>query len=237
MSDNNILIKYQGVFEDFANHLKSLFGPEIALFCLTGSLSRSQIIPGWSDIDVLVVFTEIKIDTFVRLRELFKSNETDIKIGITFYSLKEFNTYSFQDPKTFNTIRKIESGELTPLVLADDVIIKKVGSDFLSFVNGVEFTKDLHALKRHLLLYPDFDEQRVFKHITYMFRALLIQDGIYVDGYQEVWAEIGQRYGDDLGFALMSPLEVIENKVSLEERYRNYLNILSWFGDRKLRLE
>ena len=55
---------YYKVEKKFYNMLLSLIGKDIYLYCVTGSLSRDDITPNWSDIDILLSIEKMSFESF-----------------------------------------------------------------------------------------------------------------------------------------------------------------------------
>src|SRR3989344_4457129 len=90
--------------EQFYKALSSSILKDICLYCVTGSLGRDEVIPGWSDIDVLIVIKDYKKTTFECINNALSKINSGIKIGTTTFSIEEFNHQYFKDPKTYVSV-------------------------------------------------------------------------------------------------------------------------------------
>src|SRR3989344_5893549 len=104
--------------------LKKSLGTRLLFYCLTGSLARGKPVPGWSDIDILLVVDVYSPDFFALLESVAMMGE--IKVGMTFYSLEEFNERYFRDPKTHAALELIEKGIYIPRIISDEVFAEMV---------------------------------------------------------------------------------------------------------------
>ncbi len=219
--------KYYKTEREFYENLKRELGKKLLFYCPTGSIARKEIIPGWSDIDVVIVFNEWNKDVFSSIDKSLAKNKSGIKIGITFYSLAEFNSYKFQDPKTFNIIYNIKTGRYSPTVHDPSVKLNNCRADTFEIIKMVEFNKTLHNYKRELLLYPKFNERVAYKELILMVRILLMKKNVITDGYKEV-LEASSKLLKDLPFPRITPQEIMKHPESAGDRYIGYINFLSW---------
>ena len=80
--------EYSNIIGKYVNEMKSNFKQELKMILIIGSSCSEKVIKNWSDIDVILVFDEIDIDTMEKVREIASSYK--IKIGITVYNKVEF---------------------------------------------------------------------------------------------------------------------------------------------------
>jgi len=224
--------KYFSTEESFFNDLKKSLGDDLLFYCVTGSLARKEVIPEWSDIDTLIVCSDLDLKTLTNIKEAIDRNNSNIKIGITLYSLKEFNSYNSQDPKTYNVIRNILSNRYLPKIHNNRVILKKIDNKISNNLNRVEFLKDLHSFKRELIKYPDYSERNIYRFLTYMLRVLLFYKNIYCDGYIETWNEAGKVF-TDLPFQKILPEDILHLVNDRQDRFLGYVNFLEWLNNEK----
>ena len=222
------LQRYHEVEEKFYTDLINLVGNKLLFYCVTGSSGRMDVIPGWSDIDVILVFEELSEFIFDSLIKSFRLNKFDIKIGTTFYSLKEWNTYKFQDPKTFNAIRYIHCGVYRPRMLNPKVLLHKLTIEMLEIVNRVNLSNELSILKRAVL--EKQSERVVYKLILNILRISLLNQGIIAGGYHDIWKK-AQIHFDNFPLPKITPEEIMVNPERYTERAKHYFSFLNWLGN------
>jgi len=218
---------YYEVEEQFFSNLRKKSTDNLLFYCATGSLARKEIIPNWSDIDIILIYGTWNEHVFSLLRETLFLNTTQIKIGATLYSLNEFNSYKYQDPKTFNAIRNIIRGVYTPRIWDQSVIVREMRPERIKEINRVEFAKTLHSFKRELLQYPELNERAVYKALTIMLRILLTEKGLATDGYSNIWKNIDKVFAN-LPLPHLTPQEILLHPEKIEERFIHYVNFLKW---------
>ncbi len=218
---------YYNAEEKFFINLKKKLGKNLLFYCATGSIARRDVIPGWSDIDVLIVCKVWNKTVFKALNQSLALNKSGIKIGTTLYSLSEFNAYVFQDPKTFIAIENILDGKYLPRIHDKLVVLKKMDKILAKSISIVGFAKTLHLFKRELLLYPSFNERSAYKLLTIMLRVLLLQKKIVTDGYESVWS-IAKIYLPKFKIPQILPQDIINNRKGHFKRFGYYMEFLSW---------
>lgn len=213
--------------EEFYNNLKDKLDGGLLFYCVSGSVGRKEPIPGWSDIDIVFICKNWNKKVFAALHESLSLNKSGIKIGTTFYALNEFNSYKFQDPKTFNLIYSIHSGRYSPRLHDISVKLKNFDLKTTFDFNIVEFNKTLHMFKRELSHYPEFDERLAYRSLRIMLRILLMKEDIMTDGYKEVF-ETASKIFNDLDFTKITITEIMEEPKNQQDRYEKYINFLLW---------
>ena len=107
--------KYIETEETFFNYLSKNLKSSLLFYVVTGSMSRNDIIPGWSDIDVLVVVKEYSKKNASIVNKALLNNSSNIKIGLTLFSFSDFtNIELIKDPKTLHSIDLINQGACKP---------------------------------------------------------------------------------------------------------------------------
>lgn len=223
ISDKNYLEK-EGVF---FKHLNSLMGQYIYLYCNTGSLSRGEVIPGWSDIDVLLVVNEYNKMIFESISNALEKAGNDIKIGVTILSLEEFNHTYFKDSKTYISIRLMGEGYYHPRIIKPEIKFKTQDKTLKKYMDIADFSRFSHDIKREFLKKESYDEKKVYKLIIILLKICLSQRGFVTLGYKET---ITSAIKDLPNFSVKIPEPeiIIANPESKNERYIIYLQILEW---------
>ena len=224
---NPTLEKYSEVEEKFYNDLKGFVGEDLLFYCVTGSLGRKDIISDWSDIDIILVFQKLNQFTLDHLSKAIKLNKTDIKIGTTFYSIKEWNVYKFQDPKTFDAMHYVFSGIYKPRMCNAKVLLNQLPIETLNTINRISLSTELCILKRALL--DKQEEKIIYKRISTMLRIFLLDKGVVAGGYQDVWDK-SKIYFADFPLSQITPKEIMISPEKYTERTKHYFSFLEWLG-------
>jgi len=226
--------QYRNIEDNFFKAIKKLEGNNLLLYCLTGSLGRNDLIDGWSDIDILLVFNEYSVSFFSHIGEALKDSAKTIKIGTTFYSLNEFNNAEyFKDPKTCHTIELIKKGIYVPKVKNDKIILPNINKEILKIYDLVDMGKYLHNIRRQLIERLEFDERSVYKQLFSILKILLYRQDILVFGYQDVLLK-SKKYLSGFKYSLPLPKEIMNSPAQKNDRYNVYVDLLNWLKDYKL---
>lgn len=217
---------YYSTEEEFYNNLKDLAGKRLLFYCATGSSGRKDVVPGWSDIDVILIFDQLNEAVFTLLNKAIKKNTTGIKIGTTFYSAEEWKVYKFQDPKTFYAISYIKIGLYKPKICDSKIKLQELSPELLDILNQMNLSKELHAFKRALL--EPLDEKIIYKLMSSILRIILLGEGIISAGYHDVWTKMKNKY-PDFPLSLITPEEIMNNPNNFHLRLKEYKDFLIWF--------
>lgn len=231
MSKEKELKRYLAVEEAFFARITQDFSDEIVLYCITGSLGRKDIIAGWSDIDILLVVRNYSAGLFASVLKAIEANDSGIKIGLTLYSVSEFNSGLFKDPKTYHSLKLIHDGIFTPRIFKREKIqLTTPEKSMIETFDSIDFTKVLHELKRELLKGEWFDETKTYKYITLLLKILLRRRGIYCLGYRHTFNE-ALRSLKGFSFKFSSPEEILTSPNLKERRYQTYIAFLNWLKE------
>lgn len=224
--------KYLNAENEFFENIQTKFGKSLLLYCLTGSLARKEIIPGWSDIDIMLVFDKYESAMFQQLNNLVEDIKLrySIKVGITFYSLHEFNSMRFQDPKTYLAMHFINKGMLIPKIKDIKIIIENIEDELLKTVSIAEMTKQLHAMKRDLMNYSIESEKKIYKCMVTIIKNILTIKGELPLGYLDAFEKIQEYYSNDFKEIIL-PEDILGDPGKSEERKKYYVNFLNWLNN------
>lgn len=221
--------RYYQIEENFYQRLSVRLKNKILLYCVTGGLGRGQIIDGWSDIDILLVFKTLNRDILLTIKEVLEKNKSNIKIGPTLYSLKEFNDSLYKDPKTYHNINLIVNKILKPRIISKKLHLKYYPD--LENLDNVDVAKAIHTIKRELLLGPkDFNEKKIYKLIIMIFKICLRNKNIECYAYDEIISKARKILRYDK--IIPRPEQIIADS-DQEKRYGNYLDFINWLEDHK----
>lgn len=203
---------------------------EICLYCVTGSLGRNETIPGWSDIDVLIVIKDYKKVTFESINNALSKINSGIKIGTTIFSLEEFNHQYFKDAKTYVSINLIESGRYKPRIITPEIKLVRADEVLNKYMDIVCFSVCSHNLKRSLLKIDDYDENKVYKLIIVLLKITLSRLGIVAMGYKDTLAK-ASKYIPNFDIKIPEPEKIMAEPKNKTERYAIYFSILKWLDE------
>ncbi len=213
--------------EQFYNALLGLLGSEIRLYCVTGSLGRNDIIPGWSDIDILLVIKDYSRNAFDCINKALSATKTGIKIGTTIFSTEEFNHAFLKDTKTYISEGFIKRGYYKPRIISPEIRLSKGNKVLRRYMDISDFSKFSHEIKRELLKKEKYNEPKVYKLVITSLKILLYQAGVVAMGYQDTLKK-APEYLPNFNLQLFSPEELLKSPVESAERYSFYLDFLEW---------
>lgn len=218
---------YARTEEMFFRAIQREFGNNLSFYCVTGSLAKGTLIPGWSDIDVVLGVHGYSPVVFSGLNKCLLECSGLIKVGVTLYSTVELNSpVKFLDPKSHKTIRDINAGIFTPRIKHESVTLTGVTVDSIEWFDHVDLTKMLHDLKRFLISFSAEKERKIFTLVSVILKVLLNKKGLTPRSYQEIisFSEETLKLDTDL----KSPEQILRHPEMLEDRYLKYIEFLKW---------
>lgn len=229
--------KYRDVERKFYSNIVEYEKDNLLFYCVTGGLGRNDIIEGWSDVDILLVFNQYSASLFNNINKALHTNKSTIHIGVTFYSLNEFNNPKyFKDPKTYHAIELIKKGTYVPMIRSGQIELSCIDKAILKKYDATDMAKYLHDIKRQLLNQSGFDEYSVYKKFISILKIMLYKNNIIVLGYQDVLVN-SNKYLQGFKMKLFLPLEIIEFPEKKNKRYYTYIELLDWIKSYKFTLE
>lgn len=213
--------------ELFFQALSAIADKDVYLYCNTGSLGRGEIIPEWSDIDVLLVIKEYNKAIFEHINAALKKTGDDIKIGLTIFSLEEFNHAYFKDSKTYISIRLIREGRYQPRIMKPEIQLLHQNKIVKKYMDISDFSRFSHDIKRELLKKENYDEKKVYKLTIILLKICLYRKGIITLGYKETAVRAIKNLP---GFEIKipKPEAIFNDPGGKNKRYQIYLKILEW---------
>lgn len=210
--------------KDFFDEVNKKLGNKIVLYCVTGSLARDEIIPSWSDIDILMVLSDnYDHNTISMIKDAREKSK--IKIGITIYTIEEFYSDIHKDPKTYHAINLIKKGLYVPKIITSKINIDKINLSRIKVLDSVEFSKIIHDIKREFLLFPEFNEQKILKGIYTIMKIICRMKDCEPVGYKdtiECYNKLLQGQAFDI-----TPEVIIKNKIDISERLERYYHFIN----------
>jgi hypothetical protein len=224
--------KYIEVEEQFRTKLLNHLGDRVILYCITGSLNHKTIIPGWSDVDILLLIDKYDSHFFESLNECLNDNKSGIKIGTTFYSIKEYKrTDIFFDPKSQFSLELIKRGVYKPQIINERVVeILESNKNVIEWFDSVNLTRLLFDLKRGITSFLDANERSLYKCVITILKILVYREGIMSLSYEDTIRH--SRNILSYPHLLPTPEDVAYNKTDYMERRDAYIDFIVWLENR-----
>lgn len=219
---------YEETEEKFFISCKKIFGTSIMLYCVTGSLARKEIILNWSDIDILLVFNTDYTENFWDKFKTLMKNKYEIKVGCTFYSLQEFKSDLYKDPKTLLSLNSIKAKKYIPRILSPKINLEEIDLSKVKYFDVADFTKFNHDIKREILKHPNYDEKKIIKVMYAMLKIMIRHIEPLALGYDDTKRIFKEKYSYD--GLIIHPEDILDNKIPFAERYVSYCNFINWLN-------
>ncbi|MBN1275581.1 nucleotidyltransferase domain-containing protein [Candidatus Woesearchaeota archaeon] len=179
---HNLPTEYEHTLSQVVEKIKSDLKEDLYLITVTGSGGRGEIIRGWSDLDLLIV-TDGK--TEIVLNYINDAvNDAEIKVGTTVYTKNEFESGKV-DSKTKYHLELLQDGTLTPILIADELLIPNIPSEKRKQAHSVLLPNLIHGLRRSLYNKTDFDKHVAAKTISNIMKFVLSKRDLLVKGYEQ----------------------------------------------------
>lgn len=224
LTKDNYLEKEKQFYELLISALQT----DILLYCVTGSLARNDLIPGWSDIDVLLVIRDYTPSLMEKISDVLHTTGGEIKIGISIFSLEEFNHKYFKDSKTYISTLLLKQGYYKPRIIDPSIVLQTQDDSLRKYMNIYDFARFSHDLKRELLQKSEeYDEKKVYKLTIILLKIALFERNIITFGYTETLQKATEIL-DGFAERLVTPdiiMNIPENKA---KRYNDYVHLFEW---------
>ncbi len=215
---------YQNVIDRYVKNMKEELKEELELLLIIGSSSSSKVIPGWSDIDVILVVSEYNFDLVEKIKEI--SNSYEVKIGTTIYSKREFIEKNI-DPKTYYHLYLLQSGKIQLQYKKSDIELPNITYDDIYATHYPYLLWRLHIYKRNFL-YNELTKEQIkglYKTTYLIMKAILIIDKELPRNYEEVFKLFSEKYH----FDYYNYEEFINNYQKDNEAYKNIIEYAKRF--------
>lgn len=219
---------YEKKERQFYELLTSAIQDEILLYCVTGSLARNDVIPEWSDIDILLVIKSYTPSLMEEISDALRATGGEIKIGISIFSLEEFNHKYFKDSKTYISIALLKQEHYKPRIIDSSVLLQEQDNALKKYMNMYDFARFSHDMKRELLQNQEkYDEKKVYKLAMILFKIALFENNVITFGYAETLQRTNEIF---VGLAerLVTPEVIMGIPESKAKRYNDYVHIFEW---------
>lgn len=221
------LEQYQEVEYSFYRNLTKRLSNKISLYCVVGSLAFKNIIPNWSDIDLLLVVKDYSKKVFDSLKSTNEQNTSGISIGFTFYSEREFSSPGYKDTKTLIALQQIKLGIYQPRFLDVNLRMPEISDEEIAKQALGSFPRNLHDFKRELVVLEVETEKQAYKRLIILLKIMLLQKGVKVFGYDLV-LKAARKYLPGFIVSLPTPAEILLMPNKWQERRSVYCSFLEW---------
>lgn len=186
-------IKYKESIFNYITELKNNLGDVLKLVLLIGSSSSGYVVEGWSDIDIILVLENYKIEYVNIIKKLVQ--KYDIKIGNTIYSKTEFENKRI-DPKTYYYLLLVQENYIKIQYNSSSLNIPKVTMKECQDQYMTWLMEHFHSYKR-MWLYQEISEEKIreiFKNTYLIMKAVLIINNYRPQNYEQVFNLYSEKF-------------------------------------------
>ena len=187
----NVCDSYKDNIMKFYKEIKNILQDNLMLFMVTGSVGIGKIHEGWSDIDILIVTKSYIIDDIRKIQEVI-SKLSNIKIGTTIYSQKEFEN-NMIDGKTMYSILNLYRNNLHLNYYNTDLKIPAVTLDMMKQKHLALLPDYVHKLKR-LVYINKYDKKTIIKTMNLIMKIYVVQRNVIPKEYEDVFNKFSYLY-------------------------------------------
>lgn len=186
-------LKYKESIFNYITELKNNLGDVLKLVLLIGSSSSGYVVEGWSDIDIILVLENYKIEYVNIIKKLVQ--KYDIKIGNTIYSKTEFENKRI-DPKTYYYLLLVQENYIKIQYNSSSLNIPKVTMKECQDQYMTWLMEHFHSYKR-MWLYQEISEEKIreiFKNTYLIMKAVLIINNYRPQNYEQVFNLYSEKF-------------------------------------------
>ncbi|WP_194821582.1 hypothetical protein [Micromonospora sp. S-DT3-3-22] len=166
-----------------AEWVARLTDSETALVAATGSLAHQGWLPGWSDIDLLVVRDTLPL-RWLQTRGVPQSGPAGEKIALSSFTTREMLA-GLVPPRVLHAVRQIARDGCGLLYRRSDLVLNAFDAPTDDRASRSELPLVVMVLRR-LAANPEPDVRAVYKHVVLIMKIILRADGVDLDASEEV---------------------------------------------------
>lgn len=219
-------IKYKESIFNYITELRNNLGDILKLVLLIGSCSSGYVVEGWSDIDIILVLENYKIEYVNIIKKLVQ--RYDIKIGNTIYSKTEFENKRI-DPKTYYYLLLVQENYIKIQYHSSHVNIPKVTMKECQDQYMTWLMEHFHSYKR-MWLYQEISEEKIreiFKNTYLIMKAILIINNYRPQNYEQVF----NLYSEKFNYKNLNYKKFIEEYQKKEYNKTEIINFAKDFSE------
>ena len=187
----NVCDSYKDNIMKFYKEIKNILQDNLMLFMVTGSVGIGKIHEGWSDIDILIVTKSYIIDDIRKIQEVI-SKLSNIKIGTTIYSQKEFEN-NMIDGKTMYSLLNLYSNNLHLNYYNTKLKIPEITLNMMKQKHLALLPDYVHKLKR-LVYINKYDKKTIIKTMNLIMKIYVVQRNVIPKEYEDVFNKFSYLY-------------------------------------------
>lgn len=219
----NVCDSYKENIMIFYKEIKNILKDKLMLFMVTGSVGIGKIHDGWSDIDILIVTKSYIIDDIKKIQEVIRKL-SDIKIGTTIYSQKEFES-NMIDGKTMYSILNLYRNNLHLNYYNTDLKIPAVTLDMMKQKHLALLPDYVHKLKR-LVYISKYDKKTIIKTMNLIMKIYVVQKNVIPKEYEDVFSKFSYLYNFK-EFDISKELNLNEISKEFEDYLKKFIEFIS----------
>lgn len=187
----NVCDSYKDNIMKFYKEIKNILQDNLMLFMVTGSAGIGKIHEGWSDIDILIVTKSYIIDDIRKIQEVIRKL-SDIKIGTTIYSQKEFEN-NMIDGKTMYSLLNLYRNNLHLNYYNTKLKIPEITLNMMKQKHLALLPDYVHKLKR-LVYINKYDKKTIIKTMNLIMKIYVVQKNVIPKEYEDVFNKFSYLY-------------------------------------------
>lgn len=219
----NVCDSYKENIMIFYKEIKNILKDKLMLFMVTGSVGIGKIHNGWSDIDILIVTKSYIIDDIKKIQEVIRKL-SDIKIGTTIYSQKEFES-NMIDGKTMYSLLNLYRNNLHLNYYNTDLKIPAVTLDMMKQKHLALLPDYVHKLKR-LVYINKYDKKTIIKTMNLIMKIYVVQKNIIPKEYEDVFSKFSYLYNFKK-FDISKELNLNDISKEFEDYLKKFIEFIS----------
>lgn len=219
----NVCYSYKDNIMKFYKEIKNILQDNLMLFMVTGSAGIGKIHEGWSDIDILIVTKSYIIDDIRKIQEVIRKL-SDIKIGTTIYSQKEFEN-NMIDGKTMYSLLNLYRNNLHLNYYNTKLKIPEITLNMMKQKHLALLPDYVHKLKR-LVYINKYDKKTIIKTMNLIMKIYVVQKNVIPKEYEDVFNKFSYLYNFKK-YDITKELNLNEFSTEFEDYLKKFIEFIS----------